>query len=171
MDMDASGCSWGASLRLKVGINVNLPLKRALKIRTTIGEEQLLSFIYERIPNFCYLCGHLGHITKYCDSRFNDDFKDTREDTPYGPWLRAPLLTKGSQWNTKTETQQPRNTASSSQLQPSRRGSAIFRGFSAQWSGDILALKARTESRDTKWMGQETVYGADKHEPPRAILS
>ncbi|KAL0324537.1 UNVERIFIED_CONTAM: putative mitochondrial protein [Sesamum calycinum] len=39
--------------------------------------------------NFCYLCGKLGHISKWCDSRFQSELVDPGENSPYGPWLRA----------------------------------------------------------------------------------
>ncbi|KAL0303028.1 UNVERIFIED_CONTAM: hypothetical protein Sradi_6170900 [Sesamum radiatum] len=90
MEMDERGCSWGATLRIRVSLNVNAPLKRALKITTPLGSEHLVSFTYERLPNFCYLCGRLGHIGKYCELAFCEGFVDPGNDTPYGPWLRAP---------------------------------------------------------------------------------
>ncbi|KAL0439022.1 UNVERIFIED_CONTAM: hypothetical protein Slati_2385200 [Sesamum latifolium] len=65
LPVDDSGCSWGASLRIRVGLNVNRPLKRALKVRSMLGEELLVRFTYDRLPNFYYLCGLLGHIDKY----------------------------------------------------------------------------------------------------------
>ncbi|KAL0345256.1 UNVERIFIED_CONTAM: hypothetical protein Sradi_4356900 [Sesamum radiatum] len=80
MEMDERGCAWGASLRIKVGLNVNLPLKRALKIKTPLGGEHLVSFTYERLPNFCYLCGRLGHIGKYGEVSFTEGFVDPGED-------------------------------------------------------------------------------------------
>ncbi|KAL0462960.1 UNVERIFIED_CONTAM: hypothetical protein Slati_0183600 [Sesamum latifolium] len=70
IEMDDTGCSWGSSLRIRVGLDVNAPLKRVLKLRTTIGVEHLARFTYERLPNFCYICGMLGHIAKYCEEQF-----------------------------------------------------------------------------------------------------
>ncbi|KAL0443965.1 UNVERIFIED_CONTAM: hypothetical protein Slati_2119200 [Sesamum latifolium] len=67
-----------------------MPLPRALKLRTTMCEEQLVTFTYERLPNFCYLCGCLGHIAKYCSKQYEDGFHDPGTETPFGPWLRAP---------------------------------------------------------------------------------
>ncbi|KAL0300144.1 UNVERIFIED_CONTAM: Retrovirus-related Pol polyprotein from transposon RE1 [Sesamum calycinum] len=37
MESDDTGCSWGASIRIRVSLNVNHPLKRALKIRALTG--------------------------------------------------------------------------------------------------------------------------------------
>ncbi|KAL0292084.1 UNVERIFIED_CONTAM: hypothetical protein Scaly_2605700 [Sesamum calycinum] len=76
-------------MRLRVAIDVTKPLPRVLKIRTVLGDEHTVTFTYERLPNFCYLCGKLGHISKWCDSRFQSEFVDPGENSPYGPWLRA----------------------------------------------------------------------------------
>ncbi|KAL0427147.1 UNVERIFIED_CONTAM: hypothetical protein Slati_2889500 [Sesamum latifolium] len=76
-------------MRLRVSMDITKSLKRVLKIRTVLGDEQLVSFTYEKLPNFCYLCGCLGHLSKFCELRFSDGFSDPGEATPFGPWLRA----------------------------------------------------------------------------------
>ncbi|KAL0347999.1 UNVERIFIED_CONTAM: hypothetical protein Sangu_1027700 [Sesamum angustifolium] len=73
-------------MRIRVSVEVSKPLKRVLKLRTTLADEQLLSFTYERLPNFCYLCGCLGHLSK---------FTDPGEATSFGPWMRATNLPTG----------------------------------------------------------------------------
>ncbi|KAK4434325.1 hypothetical protein Salat_0595300 [Sesamum alatum] len=90
VDLDANGYVWGASIRIRVAIDITKPLRRALKIRTVLGDEQLVTFTYERLPNFCYLCGRLGHISRSCELQLMDDFIDPGSNTPYGTWLRAP---------------------------------------------------------------------------------
>ncbi|KAL0453472.1 UNVERIFIED_CONTAM: hypothetical protein Slati_1325300 [Sesamum latifolium] len=84
MDMDENGGSWGASLRIRVSLNLNQPLPCVLKIRTPLGDEQLISFTMERLPNFFYICGCLGHLSKFCPSRFEEGFEDPGDNTPYG---------------------------------------------------------------------------------------
>ncbi|KAL0433251.1 UNVERIFIED_CONTAM: hypothetical protein Slati_2659400 [Sesamum latifolium] len=74
---------------IRVALNVTLSLLLALRICTGMGEEFVVTFTYERLENFCYLCGMLGHITRYCNECFVDGFIDPVDDTPYGPWLRA----------------------------------------------------------------------------------
>ncbi|KAL0416760.1 UNVERIFIED_CONTAM: hypothetical protein Slati_3507900 [Sesamum latifolium] len=49
MEMDAAGCAWGASLRIRVGLNVTKPLKNALKVRSTSGCRTVCS-AYLRTP-------------------------------------------------------------------------------------------------------------------------
>ncbi|KAL0367991.1 UNVERIFIED_CONTAM: hypothetical protein Scaly_1018000 [Sesamum calycinum] len=99
VDMDSAGNVWGSSIRIQVSVDVTKPLKRVLKIRTSLGDEHLLSFTYERLPNICYLCGCLGHLSKFCELRFAEDFTDPGEDTPFGPWLRATNIPTGRNRN------------------------------------------------------------------------
>ncbi|KAL0303115.1 UNVERIFIED_CONTAM: hypothetical protein Sradi_6179600 [Sesamum radiatum] len=89
MEANDSGKSWGASIRIRVAIDVSLPLFRVLRVGQAMGEELVVSFTYERLQNFCYLCGTLGRISKYCEKGFADGFVDSGDNTPYGPWLRA----------------------------------------------------------------------------------
>ncbi|KAK4413884.1 hypothetical protein Salat_2801200 [Sesamum alatum] len=50
VDMDSNGPIWGSSIRIRVAIDVTFPLKRAMKIRTMLGDEQFVTFTYERLP-------------------------------------------------------------------------------------------------------------------------
>ncbi|KAK4398113.1 hypothetical protein Sango_1286800 [Sesamum angolense] len=132
--------SWGSFMRLRVALEVSKPLPRALKIRTVLGDEHLVSFTYERLPNFCYLCGRLGHISKWCDTRFQEGFVEPGEDTPFGPWLRAATgsvsRNRGSQLknvNAHVQDCRPRFTSrppiGSSSPDQRARGTAIFGEF------------------------------------------
>ncbi|KAL0324588.1 UNVERIFIED_CONTAM: hypothetical protein Scaly_2425900 [Sesamum calycinum] len=85
VEMDRHGRSWGAMLRIWVSLEISKPLKRALKLKSVSGEELLVTFTYESLLNFFYLCGKLGHMKKYCDSMFMEGFKDPGHNTPYGP--------------------------------------------------------------------------------------
>ncbi|KAL0434323.1 UNVERIFIED_CONTAM: hypothetical protein Slati_2766600 [Sesamum latifolium] len=85
--------SWGSFMPLRVAIDVLKSLPHALKIRMVIDDEQLVKFMFERLLNFCYLCGKLGHTSKWCETHFQDNFIDPGENTPYGPWLRVQIRT------------------------------------------------------------------------------
>ncbi|KAK4397891.1 hypothetical protein Sango_1264600 [Sesamum angolense] len=91
VDMDKIGAVWGSFIRIKVATDVTKPLQRALKIRIVIDDEQLVTFAYERLPKFCYFCGHLGHISRSCELQLSDYFVGLGDNTPYGAWLRASI--------------------------------------------------------------------------------
>ncbi|KAL0360874.1 UNVERIFIED_CONTAM: hypothetical protein Sradi_3771900 [Sesamum radiatum] len=89
MEMEDSGRAWGSLLRMRVALNVTLPLFKALCVCTEIGEGSVVSFMYERLQNFCYLCGQVRHIYSHCELRFEEGFQDPGEEFPYRAWLRA----------------------------------------------------------------------------------
>ncbi|KAK4385500.1 hypothetical protein Sango_2674000 [Sesamum angolense] len=90
MEMDDARHSWGSSLRIRMGWDVNSPIKQTLKLCITMSVEHLVCFTYAGFSNFCYICGTLCHITKYCEEKFQEGFEDLGEDFQYSLWLREP---------------------------------------------------------------------------------
>ncbi|XP_058776541.1 uncharacterized protein LOC131650847 [Vicia villosa] len=85
----------GRFLRLKVKVDLKQPLKRGTVVR--FKEKNLrVHFKYERLPTFCFICGHVGHQLKDCESvgeLSEEGFEDLEEqDLSYGAWLRASPL-------------------------------------------------------------------------------
>ncbi|KAL0381479.1 UNVERIFIED_CONTAM: putative mitochondrial protein [Sesamum angustifolium] len=139
-DLSKGPESWGSFMRLRVAINVTKPLTRALKLRTVLGDEHIVTFTYERLPNFCYLCGRIGHISKWCETRFQANFVDPGDNSPFGPWLRAvtrvDLKTRFPQHSQSHSNPQafrprfsPRQSGPTSLYTETRRGTAIFGDF------------------------------------------
>ncbi|KAK4395316.1 hypothetical protein Sango_1685900 [Sesamum angolense] len=143
VDLDSNGEVWGASVRVRVAIDITKPLKRALKLRTVLGDEILVTFTYERLPNFCYLCGRLGHLSRTCELQLQDGFCDPGPNTPFGPWLRAPAppgsrgrssgyAARESGSNTRRPSYRSPGSLQSENVDPNcRRGPAIFGNFSS----------------------------------------
>jgi hypothetical protein len=70
VESDSLGRCWGGFMRLRVEINVNEPLMRAVtvfssKLKTT----ESFAVQYERLPFFCFSCGLLGHSHLVCETR------------------------------------------------------------------------------------------------------
>ena len=63
VEYDANNSSglWRSYMRIKVHIDVHQPLKRWKKISRSYDESSLVHFKYERLGNFCFLYGLLGH--------------------------------------------------------------------------------------------------------------
>ncbi|PPR85703.1 hypothetical protein GOBAR_AA34989 [Gossypium barbadense] len=69
--------AWTEFMRLKVKIDISKPLRRVVKFVCDVGEEMIGVIKYERLPDFCYLCGLKGHTTRKCqNNRAGDEIKD-----------------------------------------------------------------------------------------------
>ncbi|KAK4417160.1 hypothetical protein Salat_2541600 [Sesamum alatum] len=74
-------------VRIYVNITISLPLKWALQLWSE-HSGVVVRFSYERFPNFCYLCGKVGHISMFCELHFHN-FVNPGSDTSYSARLRA----------------------------------------------------------------------------------
>ncbi|KAK4424536.1 hypothetical protein Salat_1647000 [Sesamum alatum] len=123
--------SWYDTIRIRINLNITVPLKRALRLHMELGDELVVRFSYKRLRKFCYLCGKLGHIGQLCDLRFQEHFEDPSTKTPYGAWLRAssPIRRFGVNTNSVRPTYIWRGASNSGLLGTRRRGAHIFGDF------------------------------------------
>ena len=56
----------GYFMRVRVSIDITLPLCRGRVITMENGEKHWVNFKYECLPNFCFWCGRLNHSDKDC---------------------------------------------------------------------------------------------------------
>ncbi|KAH9715526.1 putative reverse transcriptase/RNA-dependent DNA polymerase [Citrus sinensis] len=82
---DDNGDCIGEYARIRVSINITQPLERTLFLKQEDEIDIPMSVVYERLPNFCYCCGIIGHQYKEC-GKYQDQ---PREDLPYGSWMKA----------------------------------------------------------------------------------
>lgn len=92
---------WGSFLRLGVLIDLKKPLRRGTILRNKEGSKFKISFKYERLLDFCYYCGRVGHLMKQCGEKEQVKSEITT-DMPFGPWLRASPV-RGRQFTTRDE--------------------------------------------------------------------
>lgn len=64
---DAVDNEGGHCIRVRVIIDISLPLCRGRLVTLEIGNKMWVEFKYERLPNMCYWCGRLNHEDKNCD--------------------------------------------------------------------------------------------------------
>ncbi|OMO94054.1 reverse transcriptase [Corchorus capsularis] len=73
-------------LRIRVGIKVDDPLICGFWVPRRNRGKLWAKIRYERLADFCYSCGKLGHLAKHCD----EEVKNDMDGRPlYGPHLRA----------------------------------------------------------------------------------
>ncbi|PPR91253.1 hypothetical protein GOBAR_AA29434 [Gossypium barbadense] len=90
--------AWTEFMRLKVKINISKPLRRIVKLASRYGGETIGVIKYERLPDFCYVCGLIGHTSKnYKDNREGDGINDS--NAQYGSWMRAPFMNPNQERN------------------------------------------------------------------------
>ncbi|TXG48913.1 hypothetical protein EZV62_024788 [Acer yangbiense] len=82
-------------LRVRVLLEIDKPLRRCLRIDVLgDGVESVMLIKYERLLDFCFRCGLLGHTTKDCPDK-PKSLETTKEDLLFGFWMRVVVPYKG----------------------------------------------------------------------------
>ncbi|TXG70202.1 hypothetical protein EZV62_005137 [Acer yangbiense] len=89
MDVGVTGECFGKYMRIRVIIDVSKPLKRFLRLELEKGEESMVLLRYEKLPEFCFHYGFIGHSYLECNLVSRDGKRDMGSDFDFGPWLRA----------------------------------------------------------------------------------
>ncbi|GAU25702.1 hypothetical protein TSUD_216310 [Trifolium subterraneum] len=85
---DINNCgSWMKYMRLWVAINVNELLEKSWIFERGGGEAVQVHFKYEKLGNFCFVCGIIGHTENFCSKRFEADY--IVGEKGWGNYLRA----------------------------------------------------------------------------------
>ena len=87
-DSNNNSSIWRECMRIKISIDVRQPLKRKKKICRKNGAECIVQCKYERLGDFCFVCGLVTHTERFCSQKFSVISKDVVRE--WGPWLRAP---------------------------------------------------------------------------------
>ncbi|KAJ4842551.1 hypothetical protein Tsubulata_042032 [Turnera subulata] len=86
---EKGAAGWGKFVRARVALNVEKPLRKTLSIRFKGDLVIAISYRYEGIPNFCYICGKLGHLLKECELKKEES--NDEEVLGFGEWMHASL--------------------------------------------------------------------------------
>ena len=91
VDVPENGLGRGRYLRIRVDVDVSLPLLRGKILERADGSSFWVDFQYEDLPTFCYRCGCLGHGGNECIvGRGSGSVMSGGVSDLYGSWLRAP---------------------------------------------------------------------------------
>ncbi|KAH7843145.1 hypothetical protein Vadar_013178 [Vaccinium darrowii] len=89
VSLPATGSKKGKFVRVRAHVDINLPLKRGCMVRMEASQPFWVEFRYERLPNFCFYCGLVGHDLQSCTKRFSDMNDNSLQNAQYGEWIRA----------------------------------------------------------------------------------
>lgn len=160
IDTGASGDCLGKYLRVRVRIDVEQPLERAVNFVRKDGEDPItLLLAYERLPEFCYHCGVIGHSQKECLLHKGDPISLNDLEPNFGDHLRAssPSSYKKPSQSHKTnpdfkDNPNPGNSDSDQTLAliPSPANTSTSIPFSSPGGGDVSAVVSSKESATSK---------------------
>ncbi|KAL9411051.1 hypothetical protein AB3S75_044765 [Citrus x aurantiifolia] len=87
VDTNATGQCFGQFLRMRISVDITTPLKKLIELEQEGEEEEDIPMrvMYERLPDFCFCCGRIGH-----QYRERVHYKSqSKDELPYDPWLKA----------------------------------------------------------------------------------
>ncbi|KAH9650909.1 CCHC-type domain-containing protein [Citrus sinensis] len=84
VETDDAGECFGQFARARISIDISQPLKKIVFLQQADGKTPM-PILYEKLPDFCFCCAHIGHQYREC-LRYKGQQK---EDLPYGGWMRA----------------------------------------------------------------------------------
>ena len=80
----------GSFFRVRVMVDITLPLCRGRVISLTNGSKSWVNFNYERLPSVCYWCGRLDHNDRDCELWIKSKGMLIIDQQQFGSNLRAP---------------------------------------------------------------------------------
>ncbi|GAV61918.1 DUF4283 domain-containing protein/zf-CCHC_4 domain-containing protein [Cephalotus follicularis] len=79
----------GSYFHLRVLVPINEPLRRGMNLACGCLGKVWVYFKYEKLPNFCFVCGCLGHVERDCLMERSRRDKGDMAVCNYGQWLRV----------------------------------------------------------------------------------
>ncbi|KAL8556741.1 hypothetical protein ACS0TY_004271 [Phlomoides rotata] len=140
--------AWRNYMRIRVSIDVSLPLKHFKSIRGGEGGSFQITFKYERLSTFCFVCGRIGHAESFCELRYAMDGGEVARGWDIS--LRSPARRFGvgasSRWLKDGQTQEHGNVGSGSVDTPNVgvHGDSGTSEGSEQVNGGNLAMALTT---------------------------
>lgn len=90
VDNDGNDQWSGPFMRIRIRLDITKSLTRGIKLKTDDGRIVWCPILYEKLPDFCFTCGLIGHSHRDCQVKILESVKKT--DAGYGDWMRATIL-------------------------------------------------------------------------------
>ncbi|TXG63243.1 hypothetical protein EZV62_010237 [Acer yangbiense] len=90
VDIGLAGDCVGKFMRIRVRIDIDKPLRRCLHMDVMgDGVETTMLLRYERLPNVCFICGRIGHMTNECMEVVENPVGEGKAKPIFGAWMKA----------------------------------------------------------------------------------
>ncbi|KAG8367108.1 hypothetical protein BUALT_Bualt16G0038300 [Buddleja alternifolia] len=121
-DLVSESQRWKKYLRIRTEINIMEPLKDSFSFQPNQGKGPIITvdIRYERLLDFCFICGCIGHKLSACPKNPNSNLPTAPSSLPFGPWLRAESTLSVKPPRQTTPDINPQNPATASTGQPSQ---------------------------------------------------
>ncbi|KAL3648649.1 hypothetical protein CASFOL_005052 [Castilleja foliolosa] len=86
-DINLATQKWKKSIRIQVELDINQPLISSMVLYCNSKSRFQTEIRYERLTDFCYRCGLLGHKIISCSNPMTDIPKRVA-DNVFGPWMK-----------------------------------------------------------------------------------
>ena len=87
---DPAKTEGGNFTRIRVEMDVSLPLCRGRGVSMENGKKSWVTFKYEHLPNICYWCSKMDHLDHDCDIWLESEGSLAKSQKQFGPSLHAP---------------------------------------------------------------------------------
>lgn len=121
VDSGETGDCFCSFIRVRVQIDITKPLRRVLLVKFFTQDEDAiwLPLLFERLPEFYYCCGMIGHAYKDCEIMHYDAKED---NFGYGAWLKASTMAmKNKQGRQNSRGESPKKSRAELRTDESRR--------------------------------------------------
>ncbi|KAJ1381460.1 Zinc knuckle CX2CX4HX4C [Sesbania bispinosa] len=79
----------GTFIKVLVLFYATKPLKSGISVASRTNGVSWVDFVYERLPQFCYSCGVIGHDEDGCNRRKYVENVVDNDAVSFGPWMRS----------------------------------------------------------------------------------
>lgn len=116
-----SGSRQGRHIKILATINLDKALLRGANIR--LNEVICwVDFKYEQLASFCYYCGKVGHLDRFCYAKGEDVRKKELKAGQYGEWLKGVSGRSSSKVGERISPIKMRNSGESNNTRELREG-------------------------------------------------